>query len=109
VAYLEGHKCHIACSCLVLFLLLEHYLGGHTCGDGSLTISGVDHFLSYGALHLVSTSHIHPWSWLPSDSHVDWLHASYGPLDIVRLLLWSILLGKSFYYFICHAPWRVHF
>jgi hypothetical protein len=82
VAYLEGHTWHIACSCLVFFLLLEHYLGGCTCGDGPLTIFGVDHFLSCGVLHLVGTLHIHPWSWLPWDSHM-WI----GCMHLVDHLL----------------------
>jgi hypothetical protein len=55
---------------LALILFLDHYLGGCTCGDGPLTIFEVDHFLSRGALHLVGTLHIHPWSWLPWDSYM---------------------------------------
>ena len=71
VAYMEGHTWHIACSFLVLFLLLEHILGGgDTCGDGPLVILGFDHFLSCRALHLLGILHIHPWSWLPWDSHM---------------------------------------
>jgi hypothetical protein len=39
-------------------------------GDGPLSILGFDYFISYGALHLLGILHIHPWSWLPWDSHM---------------------------------------
>jgi hypothetical protein len=54
----------------VLFLLLENILGGRTCGDVPLSILGFHHFLSCGAHNLLGTLNIHPWSWLPWNSHI---------------------------------------
>jgi hypothetical protein len=82
VAYLEGYTWHIACSCLVLFLFVEHYLGGCTYGDGPLAILGFDHALSCGVLHVLSTLHIHPWNWLTWDLHM-WI----GYMHLVDHLL----------------------
>jgi hypothetical protein len=99
--------CYLACSCLVFFLYLEYCLGWHTCQYIPLAILGFDHFISGGAFHLVGTLHIRPWSCLPWDSHVDWLHASCGPLAIFGWLLWSILLGGLLYFFISYTSWRL--
>jgi hypothetical protein len=63
------------------------------CGDIPLAIFGVDHFFSCGAPHLVGSLHIHPWSRL---------HASYGSLQILGWLLWSIHLGGLLYCFFTH-------
>jgi hypothetical protein len=50
---------------------------------------GVDHFFSCGVLHLVGTLHIHPWSWLPWDSHM-WI----GCMHLVdHLLFWDGCYG----------------
>jgi hypothetical protein len=47
-----------------------------------LSILGFDHILSCGALQLLGILHIHPWSWLPWDSHM-WI----GCMHLVDLLL----------------------
>jgi hypothetical protein len=33
------------------------------------------HYHEVGALHPLGIVHIHPWSWLPWISHVEWLYA----------------------------------
>jgi hypothetical protein len=43
---------------------------------------GFDYFISCGVLHLLGILHIHPWSWLPWDSHM-WI----GCMHLVDLLL----------------------
>jgi hypothetical protein len=103
VAYFECHMWHIAWFFLVFFLLLEHYLEGYTPVNSLLTIFGVNHFHSCGALHLISTLHNHPWSWLPWDSHM-WI----AYLHLVDHLLFLDgcygCLGGLFYCFISCAP-----
>jgi hypothetical protein len=58
-------------------------------GDGPLAIFGFDYFISCGALHLLGTLHIHPWSCLPWDSHM-WI----GYMHLVdHLLFYEISYG----------------
>jgi hypothetical protein len=74
-----------------------------------LAILGVDHILSCGALHLLGSLHIHPWSRLPWDytcglvACILWTSYYFG-----RRLLWSILLGGLLYDLFSHASWGVH-
>lgn len=99
-----------ACSCLVSFLFLKMHLGGCICTRlfsllsitivevalmerGFTFFVGVDHILSCGALHLHGSLQIHPWSWLPWDSHM-WIGCMHlvGMHLVDSFLFWRRLL-----------------
>jgi hypothetical protein len=108
--HLEGHTCPlVACIYLVLFLYLEGFLGGCTCGDIPLAILGrLTIFSLWSTPSSWHFAHLSMELVTLGFTCVDWLHASCGPLAILGWWLWSILLGRLFYCFLTHASWRVH-
>jgi hypothetical protein len=92
-----------------LLLFLEIVLEGALVERFLLSILGVDHILSCGVLHLLGILHIHPWSWLPWDSHM-WI----GCMHLVDLLLFleEVVMEHSprriIIFLFSHASWRVH-
>jgi hypothetical protein len=102
VAYLESHACGF-CMLLVghlsifgdsswgvhmwkfLLAIFGDSLGWCTYGEMFYFLFwGVDHILSCGVLHLLGILHIHPWSWLPSNSHM-WTNCMHV-VDFLLLL-----------------------
>jgi hypothetical protein len=61
-------------------------------GDCPLAILGFDNLIFCGVLSLLGILHIHPWSWLPWDSHT-WIgymhfvdHLLFLEVNIVKIL-----------------------
>jgi hypothetical protein len=69
---------------MVKTLIFPYILGFVLLEMFYLLFWGFDYLISCGALHILGILHIHLWSWLPWDSHVDWLHAYCGPLAILE-------------------------